>query len=445
MQKLLFVGLAFLASLVVSAQPQPLYLIKAGKLFDSESGVFKTGQVILVKGNKIDTVKNEKDLTAAERSAYNTIIDLSRYTVTPGLIDAHTHLLNREVIHPGNNPGGMDMAKTLTLDGDAYRAVYGVARAKAYLESGITAVQDLGNSGNFTDVALRRGINEGLVPGPRMRCSGPGLATEGGQLPGLIYEHRDLANDEYRIVKGPDDAVQAVRENLTQGADVIKIYANNTPNNTMLSLDEITAITKEAHRYGVRVTAHATSNQAVWNAVMGGVDGIEHGYQLDDTTMDLMAKRGVVLVPTYSDSTMVAQYIKLGNVGNEEEVKKIPEYVSGYIKYKVGMLQRMMKRKLVIVAGSDDYVAVDLPMGEPSKHTLISYKEAGMPVPEILKTATINAAKHLRWQGEIGVLKKNAFADIVAFDNDLDTNINAILKTHFVMKDGKVYVNDGSK
>ena len=154
------------------------------------------------------------------------------------------------------------MMKTLTMQGDAYRAIYGSVRAKAYLEAGITAVQDLGNSGEYADIALRKAINEGLVIGPRMRCAGRGLSSEGGQMPDVIYKHRDIVEDEYRIVKGKDDAMQAVRENITQGADVIKIYSNNTPNVTALSIEEMQAIVKEAHRYGLRVTAHATDNQA---------------------------------------------------------------------------------------------------------------------------------------------------------------------------------------
>jgi imidazolonepropionase-like amidohydrolase len=431
----------FLLSQILYSQQEQRSLIRAGKLFDSESGEFKKNQVILVRGNKIDAVKPESELTAQEKTDFATVIDLSNYAVTPGLIDAHTHLLNREVIHPNNPYPGMDMAKVLTLEGDAYRAVYGTARAKGFLEHGITAVQDLGNSGRFADIALRRGINEGLVPGPRMRCSGPGLATEGGQLPGLIYQHQNLASDEYRIVKSADDAVQAVRENITQGAEVIKIYANNTPNNTMLSVEEISAITKEAHRYGVRVTAHATSNTAVWNAVMGGVDGIEHGYQMDDTTIALVAKRGVVLVPTYGDSVLISKYIALSNPGNEAELKKIPGMAKGYLDYEASMIQRVKKAGVTIIAGSDDYVDVQLPMGEWSIHNLLGYRRAGLSIPEILKAATIQAAKHLRWQNQIGVLKKGAFADIVAFDGDLDTNINALLHAHFVMKDGKVYVN----
>ena len=398
--------------------------------------------VILVKGNRIKDVKNANEVSEADKQEYATVIDLTSYTVTPGLIDAHTHLLNKEVIHPGNNLPGLDMDKVLTMDGDAYRAIYGSVRAKAYLLRGITAVQDLGNSGSFADIALRRAINEGLVPGPRMRCAGPGLATEGGQLPGLIYKHRDIANDEYRIVKGPDDALQAVRENINQGVDVIKIYANNTPNNTMLSVEEIQAIVKEAHRYGIRVTANATSNTAAYNAVIGGVDGVEHGYQLFDSTLDLMAKKGVVLVPTYGDSLVLAQYLIIESGGDKEKQKDIPKMVKGYMQYMAANIKNAQRKKITIVAGSDDYIDFQLPYGDPSIHNLLGYASAGMSIPDILRAATINAAKHLRWEGLAGVLKPGAFADIVAFDNDLDTNINALLKARFVMKDGTIYVGD---
>ena len=209
----------------------------------------------------------------------------------------------------------------------------------------------------------------------------------------------------------------------------------------MLSMEEIAAITKEAHRYGVRVTAHATNNTAVWNAVAGGVDGIEHGYQMDDTTIALMAKRGVVLVPTYGDSLLLAKYVALSNPGNEAELKKIPELTRGYLDYEATMIERVKKAGVTIVAGSDDYVDVQLPMGEWSIHNLLGYRRAGLSIAEILKAATIQAAKHLRWQNQIGVLKKGAFADIVAFDGDLDTNINALLNAHFVMKNGMIYVN----
>ncbi|HVS96896.1 MAG TPA: amidohydrolase family protein, partial [Puia sp.] len=164
---LLFLLLAFAYS--AKTQTNVRYLIRAGSLFDSESGQFRDEMTILVTDNHITAVKPTKEVTRQEEQDRQ-VIDLSQYTVLPGLIDAHTHLLNREILHPGNEFDGLDMARQLMMDGDAYRAIYGAARARAYLEAGITAVQDLGNSGEFADIALRRAIREGLVTGPRMRC-----------------------------------------------------------------------------------------------------------------------------------------------------------------------------------------------------------------------------------------------------------------------------------
>lgn len=160
---ILFITLAY----ELLAQDHQKYLIACGKLYNSETGDFKAGMVILVTNNKIDTVKAEKELSTNERLDYK-LIDLSKHTVLPGLLDCHTHLLFKEVLYPDNNLSGLDMGKTLVFEGDSLRALYGAARAKAYLEAGITSIQDLGNSGQFGDVALRRVINEGLLPGPRM-------------------------------------------------------------------------------------------------------------------------------------------------------------------------------------------------------------------------------------------------------------------------------------
>ena len=430
--KILFV-LFSLVSYCLHAQETQKYLIKAGKLFDSETGQFKTNMSILVSNEKIEAVKPAKEVTAKEEKDY-TLVDLSTYAVLPGLIDAHTHLLYREVLYPGNSLPGLDMAKTLTMEGDAYRAIYGAARAKAYLEAGITAVQDLGNSGMYADMALRKAINEGLVPGPRMRCAGRGLSTEGGQLPGLIYKHLDIANDEYRIVKNSEDAVQAVRENVNQGADVIKIYSNNTPNVTRLSPDEIKAIVQEAHRYGIRVTAHSTDNSAIYNAVIGGVDGIEHGYSVDDSTLELMAKKHVILVPTDGDSVTFMQY---GKIAYPED-KNVSSMVISYRKLMGERLQRAIKKGVVIAAGSDDYIDFHLPFAEPSKRTLIGYHESGVAIPQVLRFATINASKQLNWSNQIGIVKAGYLADIIAVNSNIDQDISSILDVRFVMKGGRI-------
>ena len=432
---LLFLLLAFAYN--ARTQTNVKYLIRAGSLFDSEAGQFRDEMTILVTDNHITAVKPSKEVTRQEEQDRQ-VIDLSKYTVLPGLIDAHTHLLNREILHPGNDFDGLDMARQLMMDGDAYRAIYGAVRARAYLEAGITAVQDLGNSGEFADVALRRAIREGLVIGPRMRCAGKGLSSQGGQMPGTIYKHQSVINDEYRIVKGPDDGVQAVRENITQGADVIKIYSNNTPNNTYLSVAEMQAIVGEAHRYHIRVTAHATNNQAVYNAVVAGVDGIEHGYEVADSTLELMAKNGVVLVPTDADSVTYAQYVKLIAPPHPDEMKR---EVMDYRSQLGARLHRAVRKGVTIVAGSDDYIDFKLPFGEPSKRTLIGYHESGIPIPQVLQFATINASRQLNWAGRIGVLKAGYLADIIAVDRDLEKNIDAILRVHFVMKNGKVIVS----
>lgn len=432
MKKLLLAALLYLP-LAVCAQKQ---LIKTGKLFNSETGKFETGMDVLVDGTKIVDVKADKDVTDAERAGYK-LVDLSKYTVLPGLIDCHTHLLNKEEVAVGMDFSALSMEKQLTMRGDAYRAIYGSVKAKAYLEAGITAVQDLGNSGQFGDIALRRAINEKLVTGPRMRCSGPGLASEGGQLPGLIYKHRDIIDDEYRIVKGADDATQAVRENVTQGADVIKIYSNNTPNRTALSVEEMRAIVKEAHRYGVRVTAHATDNAAVYNAVIAGVDGIEHGYEIADTTLALMAKKHVILIPTDGDKAYFDAYFKKSAPGDKENDKQVAEYMG----YGAARLKRAIKQGVTIAYGSDDYIEIDIPLGETSKHTLIGYSDAGVAIPQVLQFATVNASKQLNWSNRIGIIKKDFLADIIAVDNNLDTDIHAILNVHFVMKGGVIYVN----
>jgi imidazolonepropionase-like amidohydrolase len=349
--------LLLLSGQLIFAQTNSKYLIRAGRLFDSETGQFRDSMIILVDNNKISAVKASKDVTRQDEKDYQ-VIDLSQYTVLPGLIDAHTHLLYKEIIYPQNEFDGLDLERTITMDGDAYRAIYGAARAKAYLEAGITSVQDLGNSGEFADIALRRAISEGLVIGPRMRCAGKGLSSQGGQIPGLIYKYQSIVNDEYRIVKSPEDGIQAVRENITEGADVIKIYSNNTPNNTSLSIEEMQAIVREAHRLHRRVTAHATSNQAVYNAVVAGVDGIEHGYQVADSTLELMAQKGVVLVPTDGDSVTFLQYAKLASPADPQTMAR---EVMDYRRMLGDRLQRAIRKGVTIVAGSDDYVDFKLP------------------------------------------------------------------------------------
>lgn len=425
----LFVVLFFFHSILWAQSKETI--IKAGKLFDSEKGVFLKNQQIRIRGNRVVEVG-----TNLKYKADATIIDLSDATVLPGLIDAHTHLLYLEDIT--KNPS-LESVKAIANEGDALRALRGAARAKTYLEAGFTAVQDLGNSGRYADVALKKAIKEGSVPGPRMRVSGMGLSAVGGQIPGLTPDFLyNVSSKEYRIIKGIDDARLAVRESVVLGADVIKVFSDACPNCIMLTVKEMKTIVDEAHRNRKRVTAHAVFNQAVWNAVMAGVDGIEHGYNIADTTLQLMAKKKVVLVPTFFSTTLLRKYFRITNVTDK---KLIERRVAAFIKQRKKIVQRAIKAGVRIVAGSDMYLDMKMPQGEAAKDMLLAYSEIGMPVIEILKSATIYAAEHLRWKNRIGVIKKRAFADIIAVSNGLENDIKQINKIRFVMKNGKVYVH----
>jgi imidazolonepropionase-like amidohydrolase len=404
-------------------------VIHAGRVFDSEHGVMQPAQDILVRQGMIDSVAPHLAVPAGARE-----VDLRRYSVLPGLIDVHTHLLYLESIGPGYTLEG---EKAIIMEGTPLRALHGAARARSFLAAGITTVRDLGNSGRFGDVALRMAIEDGSVDGPRMITAGPGLSPEGGQFPGLLDNYRAIAEEEYRIVRGPVDAAQAVTENANYGAQVIKIYSNNTPNRGSLSLEEMQAIVAEAQRLGLRVAAHATSDASVWRAATAGVTSIEHGYRVADSTLALMAKKGVFLVPTDLDSTLIRIYVSLSSGGGPPLTS---QQMSAYLESERDRLRRAMKAGVPIAAGSDNYVDFHMPQGTAAKHNLFAYAEAGMPPAQVLQAATINAARLLGREGQLGVIKKGAVADIIAVEGDPATDIAAIARVRFVMKDGTAYL-----
>jgi imidazolonepropionase-like amidohydrolase len=407
------------------AVPESVLLL-TDHFFDSEAGVFVAGQSVLVQGARV--VEVGSGITAPEGAR---VIDLRGYTVLPGLIDAHTHLLYLE-----DPSGGLTMEgiKSLVVEGTPLRALHGAARARTFLDAGITTVRDLGNNGRYGDVALQRAIQDGSLPGPRMIVSGPGISPVGGQFPGLNPEWKELADAEYRIVSGPEDAADAVREAVTFGANVIKVYSNNTPNPAYLSVEEMRAIVEEAALMGLKVSAHATNDRSVWNAVEAGVHSIEHGYQVADSTLRFMAERGVALVPTDVDSAGMIYFMEA--MGNETFS---PEQVSMVTAPLHDRLLRAKAAGVTIVAGSDMYVDMGRPQGAAAKRVLFAYLEAGLEPVEILQAATVNAAALLGLEGRIGVISPGAYADIIAVDGDPEIDFDSMERVRFVMKDGKVY------
>ena len=427
-------GLALLALTASSLAAQTpidsgVTLIHAGRIFDSERGAFLSRRDILVRHGVIDTIAEH--LTAPTGAK---IVDLSRYSVLPGLIDSHTHLLYLE--SPAGEPTLHGIGAVI-VEGTPLRALHGAARGRTFLAAGITTVRDLGNSGRFGDMALRDAIRDGSVDGPRMIAAGPGLSPEGGQFPGLQSAYRAIAEEEYRVVRGPADAASAVRENVNYGADVIKIYSNNTPNHGALSVDEMRAIVDEAHRLHVKVTAHATSDEAVWRAATAGVDGIEHAYQVADSTLELMKQKRIFMVPTDLDSATILRYASR----SEGRFSATPAQVPAFLGGQRDRLRRAMKAGVAIAAGSDNYIDLGMPQGDAAKHNLFAYVEAGMPPLGALQAATLTASRLLGLEGRIGVIKPKAFADIIAVDGDPASDIHALERVRFVMKQGTVYLD----
>jgi len=422
-------GLLLLCVGNLSAQTVPDTMptvIRAGRVFDSEKGTMSGPQEILVVKGRIAEVAPKVTVPKGAR-----VVDLSKYTVLPGLIDAHTHLLYLE---DPKNGGALEGVKAVTMEGTPLRSLHGAARARTFLAAGITSVRDLGNSGRFGDVALRTAIRDGSVDGPRMIVSGPGLSPPGGQFPGVLPGYQAIVDEEYRIIRGPADAALAVQENVSQGAQVIKIYSNNTPNPGMLSPAELEAIVATAKLLGVRVAAHATNDAAVSRAVMAGVNSIEHGYEVSDSTLRLMAQKGVYLVPTDVDTLTAVAYARAAGMEGP-----LPQGLVAYMNSERERLMRAVKAGVPIAAGSDMYIALGTPQGAAAKRVLFAYIQAGLTPVQVLQAATVNDARLLGFENELGVIKPKAFADIIAVNGNPLDDFSAIERVVWVMKNGTVY------
>lgn len=415
--------LLLLSFSVAFSQDHPRYLIKAGKLFNSETKQFLTNQYIVIEGGKILKVGQSLD----SYRATSQFIDLSNSTVIPGLIDSHTHLL---FMQKSGTPMESDLIEYTERD----RLLRGSSLAKSFLEAGFTTVKDLGNSGQYLDVALKNAIEKGWVTGPRMLVSGPIISPPNGQFGKLAPLHKALPSQEYTIVRTVDEARSAVLEHLNNGVDLIKICATND-NGLVLSPEQMRAIVEVAHQHGLKVTAHATYDEIIRDAVKSGVDGIEHGYGISDSTLRLMAQKGTYLVPTdgsYLGYKGIVEYSKSPITDQE---------IRSFVATTKDRLLRAVKAGVRIVGGSDLYLYTPKALGLEAKNTLVSYLEAGLPVGDVLQIATYNGAWAMGKQAQLGVVKEGAIADIVAFDGNLEQNFMSLIynNVQFAMKNGVIY------
>lgn len=409
--------------------PQPVTVVRAGNLFDSETGQMVGPRDILIRGDRVAGVG--QGLAAPEGA---TVIDLSRCAVLPGLIDAHTHLM----LEQRGGEGLSDVAaRDQAAQGDVYRVLSGARRGRQYLEAGFTTVRDLGNSGGYLDLMLERGINDGLVSGPRIYGSGPGLAPAGGQMEPLPADPHQLVGAEYRIVTSPDDARAAVRDAIARGGDVIKMYPEATPQRTRLSVAEMAAIVSEAKRHHIPVAAHATSDEAIREAVEAGVVSIEHAYEISDETLRLMASKGVWLVPTDPSLEMALEFTS--SWPQQPPREEIEHHLRGARE----RLMRAHRLGVRIALGSDLYVPYGPGRGAGSRATMDGYVEAGLTPAQALQAATWEAGRLLGDDG-LGTVRPDAWADLVAVEGDPTQDLSPLRAPRLVMKGGRIEAGEAS-
>ena len=410
--------------LAQTPQPARITAIRASAYVDVNAGVTRPDAVVLVQGDRITSVGSGTAIPAAAD-----VIDLKGLTLLPGLIDAHTHLLqNYEGAVGGDEP---NMLQTVAQMSTAKRALLGAATGRDDLLAGITTVRDLGNSGYNGDVALRDAIEAGWVDGPRMQVSTRALSATGGQFGGLTPEAQALVAQEYAVVNGADDARRAVRQAMYDGATVIKVIVNTDPR--VLTLEEMQAIVAEAHAHHRPVAAHAIGDDATRIAAQAGVNSIEHGYTIADDAIALMAKKGIFLVPTDypADFYMALTRGPVTDAGRQSTAALVARSRS--------RLQRAVKAGVRIAFGSDEYY--DVPgktRGEASLLPLQAYADDGMSGLDIVRAATANAADLLGWSNRVGRLDTGLLADIVGVEGDPLKDPRVLQHARFVMKGGRI-------
>ena len=423
----LFALLLALGSTTALAQAGTSVLLVADHVLDVQSGTLLDHKAVLEINGKVDRIAPLAEIHAP--------IDAKRVefppgtTLMPGLIDAHTHLL--QSFDP--KLGGDDPAQVLedAEQTTARRALLGAKNAREDLFAGITTVRDVGNSGVNGDVALKYAIRKGWVQGPRMLVSTRAIAPIGGQFPGLAPEAKALIDLEYAVITGPEQARTAVRQALYDGADCIKVIVD-TDFNT-LHVDEIKAIVDEAHRLGRKVAAHATGELGISTAISAGVDSIEHGYHASAASLKRMAEQHIFLTPT--DLPMDSEVF----TDRSGPRQNLIDFTESNKK----RLARAMALGVPIAFGSDQYDDVSgKTRGQASLEILTSYVRSGMSPIQIIRSATLNAAVLLGLDQEIGSLEVGKTADIIAVPGNPLLDPLLLQRVGFVMKAGEIIVNN---
>lgn len=403
------------ALLLPSAAAAQVTAVRAGRVVDPETGTAAMNQVILVENGRITAVGGN---VTVPRGA--TVIDLSRATVLPGLFDAHTHLCMSVQLR---RDAGSYYLTTLR-DPDSYRAVQGVANARAMLEAGFTTVRDIGNEGDYACTSVRWAIERGLVPGPTMINAGRIIAPYGGQFH-LQPDRRDLAEPEYFFADSRDEMRRGIRENAHFGAGVIKIVVDDQ--SYIYSTEDIRFMVEEARAAGLKLAAHVWTRAGAHNAAAAGVASLEHLNGISDDDLAVAKANGTVAVFTPFPLFVLNEFRMAPGQAEAEHRAEIDRLAAAH---RIGV---------PIAFGSDAiHVLPGYTRGTQAMMWIDSYVDAGLPPRAILQAMTGTAARLLGVERERGAIRVGLAADLIAVPGDPLADIQTLKQVMFVMKDGRV-------
>jgi imidazolonepropionase-like amidohydrolase len=424
--------LVILLCLGIAAQAaDQIFVLKAARLFDGKSNALLQNAVLIVQGDKIVDAGTNLQIPSDAQ-----VIDLSDATLSPGFMDAHTHLT-------ADFSGNYNERRLQQLDLNvSEHAIRATAFARATVEAGFTTVRDLGSrfvgSHEFVDVALRNSINKGVIVGPRMLVATKGIGATGGHFDPtngfrdfLFGRESDFSDG---IANGPDEIRKAVRFEVKNGADVIKaavsggvLSLGDEVDTPQLTPAEMTALVDESHRLRKKVAVHCHGDQAAREAIEAGVDSIEHGSFMKQETLTMMKKKGTFLTPTLMASEWIMG--KLDNYPPALQAKAKAAYVA-----RSEMFRNAVKMGIKISFGTD---AAVFPHGQNAKEFKLMV-DLGMNAIDALKSATGNDAELLGIAQKVGTLEKGKLADVIAMPGDPTSDITATERVSFVMKEGKI-------
>jgi len=413
-----------------ATKPVPFF-IHCGTLIDGKSDQPRRNVFFEIDGDKIAAVP-----AAVPGSAK--VIDLSQETCLPGLIDTHTHILLQGDITAA------DYDYQLLKESPEYRTILATVNARRALEYGFTAIRDLETEGaGYADVDVKKAINNGVIPGPRMQVSTRALNVTGA-YPLLGYAPNVPVPHGVQVVDGPEEGRKAVREQIMYGADWIKVYSDHTyfikkdasgrdilDDTPTFTVEEMRAIVDEAHRQHHKVASHATALTGVHNSLEAGVDTIEHGDYISDEDLKTMAARGVYYVPTIYVGVYVAQGRANEGAPVWLQMTKIHEEV----------FRRAIKAGVKIAFGTD---AGGFDWKENPAQEFKWMVDWGMTPLDAIRSATVTASELMGMQDQIGTIEVGKYADIVAVPGDPLKDITVLEKVDFVMKGGVVYKKEAS-